>query len=95
MMDDDELKKKQELIEEEKAACDTPLDARIHTAELPPQTAKEVEAAADALYKRFADVFSSYEDAEYFSMLPLDKQARMKVINRAREIDREARTSPK
>ena len=83
--------KKQELIKEEVDALDTPLDARIHRVELPPQTKQEVDDVADKLWRDYP-CFKSREDAEYFSMLPLSRQDSVAVLTRASEIERETDT---
>lgn len=80
--------KKQTLIKEEMDALDTPLDARIHKVDLPPQTKQEVEDVADKLWRDYP-CFKSRMDAEYFSMLPLSRQDSMAVLQRASELERE------
>ena len=79
------------LIEEEKGACDTPLSARIHTVQLPPDGQAEAEREALHVHSRYAHVFANSEEATYFSMLPLDAAARETVLKRALEIQRESR----
>lgn len=80
--------KKQELIKEEVDALDTPLDARIHRVELPPQTKQDMDDVADQLWRDYP-CFKSREDAKYFSMLPLSRQDSVAVLYRASEIQRE------
>ena len=80
--------KKENLIAEEKAALDTPIDARIHTVDLPPETKDEVEAKGEKLWKQFP-CFKTKEDAMYFSMLPLDRKDSVMVLQKAIEIERE------
>lgn len=80
---------KRDLIEEEKAALDTPLDAAIHTARLHPDTQEAFETEAKAFYAAHSDVFASYEEAEYFSMLPLNKSGRRQVMDRALQLVKE------
>lgn len=75
------------LIQEEKDALDTPLDARIHTVQLPPQTKQEVEDVAEKLWRDYP-CFRTREDAEYFSMLPLSKEDSILVLKRASELER-------
>lgn len=84
--------RKLSIIKEEKDALDTPLDARIHRVELPPQTKQEVEDAADKLWRDYP-CFKSREDAEYFSMLPLSRQDSVAVLVRASEIENEKCTN--
>lgn len=79
---------KEDLIAEEKAALDTPIDARIHTVELPPQSKEEIEAQGEKLWQQFP-CFSTKEDAMYFSMLPLSRQDSVAVLTKAMEIERE------
>lgn len=79
------------MLEEEKGACDTPLDARIHTVQLPPDGQAEVERDALAVHSRYAHLFKNSEEATYFSMLPLDTAARESVLKRALEIQCETR----
>ena len=79
------------IIEEERAALDTPLDAGIHTAKLQAETQEELNAEARALYAAHMDVFSTYEEAEYFAMLPLSKANRKQVMGRALELIKEER----
>ena len=79
------------LIGEEKMAYDTPLDARIHSVQLPPEGRLETERDTASVYARFADVFKDYEEATYFSMLPLDVAARETVLKRALEIKQETK----
>ena len=78
-----------ELRREEVAACDTPLNARIHSIGLPPDTVLACEAEAQAVYVKYSDTFKKFEDAEYFSMLPLDKASRDTVLKRAVELEKE------
>ena len=80
--------KKLALIKEEEDALDTPLDARIHRVELPPQTKQEVDDAADKLWRDYP-CFKSREDATYFSMLPLSRQDSIAVLQRASELENE------
>lgn len=79
------------LVEEEKGACDMPLDARIHTVHLPPDGQAEAEREALHVHSRYAHLFTNSEEATYFSMLPLDTAARETVLKRALEIQRETR----
>jgi len=89
----EEGKKKEALIAEEASACDTPLDAKIHTAQLPPSTQKELDADTQALYVNHRGVFKDYQEAEYFAMLPLSKADRVRILARAGELEKqEART---
>lgn len=83
---------KEDIIAEEKAALDTPIDARIHTVELPPQSKEEVEAQGDKLWRQFP-CFKTKEDAMYFSMLPLSRQDSVAVLTKAMEIERENRSN--
>jgi hypothetical protein len=79
---------KEKLIKEEKSALDTPIDARIHTAELPPQTEKEVEDYCDKMWRQYP-CFKTKEDAMYFSMLPLSRTDSTLVLKRAMEIEKQ------
>ena len=79
---------KEDLIAEEKAALDAPLNARIHTVDLPPQSKEEVEAQCDKLWRRFP-CFKTKEDAMYFSMLPLSRQDSVAVLAKAMEIEKQ------
>jgi hypothetical protein len=79
------------LAEEEKKACDTPLGARIHTAQLPPDCEAEAGREAMRVHARYGDLFKNYEEAEYFSMLPLDKAARETVLKRAIALELESK----
>ena len=81
------------LIEEEKLAYDTPLDARIHTSVLPPHTDQELKAEAERVYLEGKGVFKDLQEAEYFSMLPLSKEDRMKILTRTLEIQREEKAA--
>jgi hypothetical protein len=80
--------KKLAIIQEEKDALDTPLDSRIHTVQLPPQTKQKVDDAAEKLWRDYP-CFRTREDAEYFSMLPLSRQDSVMVLERASELERE------
>jgi hypothetical protein len=71
------------IIEEEKAAYEVPLDSAIHRARLQHETQEGLETEARALYARHSDLFPSYEDAEYFAMLPLSKANRRQVLDTA------------
>lgn len=88
-MEYEQEKTKGELIAEEADACDTPLDAKIHTAQLPPSTQKELDADTQALYVKHSGVFKDYQEAEYFAMLPLSKEDRVRILARAGEFERE------
>ena len=78
----------EELVKEEKAALDTPIDARIHTVELPPQSEKEVDEYGEKLWRQYT-CFKTKEDAMYFSMLPLSRKDSAMVLTRAMEIERQ------
>lgn len=78
----------QDLIQEEKAALDTPINARIHTVELPPQTEKEVDEYADKLWRTYT-CFKTKEDAMYFSMLPLSRTDSALVLAKAMDIEKQ------
>lgn len=80
--------KTQDLIAEEKAALDTPIDARIHTVDLPPENHEEIQAKGEKLWRQFP-CFKTKEDAMYFSMLPLSRQDSVAVLTKAMEIERE------
>ena len=71
------------IIEEESLARDMPLNARIHTAEIPPDDPKQLEVVARSLYNQYRHVFKDYEEAEYFTMLPLSMRQRDHVLARA------------
>ena len=86
---ENEQEVKEALIAEEAGACDTPLDAKIHTAQLPPSTQKGIDAETQALYVNHRGVFRDYEDAEYFAMLPLSKEDRVRILARAGELERQ------
>lgn len=79
------------LIAEEKAALDTPINARIHTVDLPHESKEEIEAKGEKLWRQFP-CFKTKEDAMYFSMLPLNRQDSMAVLTKAMEIEREKQT---
>jgi hypothetical protein len=80
------MEKKMSMIKEEMLAYDSPLDARIHQVKAPPETDRELAADAEMLYAAGTGVFSSYEEAEYFSMLPLTVADRVAVLARTREL---------
>ena len=82
---------KEDLIAEEKAALDTPIDARIHTVDLPFESKEEIEAKGEKLWRQFP-CFKTKEDAMYFSMLPLSHQDSIAVLTKAMEIERERQT---
>jgi hypothetical protein len=77
------------IAEEEAQALETPIDARIHKVEVPPESTLEFDAKVLKLQQQFP-VFASREDAEYFSMLPLSRQDSIAVLQRAREIQMES-----
>ncbi len=80
-MNDEKL---QEVVAlEERAARDTPLDATIHTADLPPDDEKGLAIDAREVYNAHRHLFKSYEEAEYFAMLPLSTKKREHVPARA------------
>tara|TARA_B110000046_G_C12949911_1_gene379656 strand:- start:388 stop:675 length:288 start_codon:yes stop_codon:yes gene_type:complete len=81
----------EQLLEEEKLACDTPLSSRIHRVKLPATNEKEVELEAQSCYLKYNNLFQAYEDAEYFSMLPLTQTTRQAVLERAIVLEEEAR----
>lgn len=80
------------LREEEKLAYDTPLTSRIHQVKLPPQSIQELEAEINSCHIKYGNLFPSYEDAEYFSMLPLTDETRRAVLQRAQVLEQERRT---
>jgi hypothetical protein len=69
-----------DMIEEEKEAYDTNLNARIHGADLPPEGIEECIREARAYYDRNRNIFKSFEEAEYFFMLPLSERQRVRVL---------------
>jgi len=75
-----------DLIQEEKAALDTPINARIHTVEIPPQTEEEANDHGEKLWRQFP-CFKTKEDAMYFSMLPLSPTDSVRVLTRAMELE--------
>lgn len=79
---------KENLLAEEKAALDTPIDARIHTVEIPPQSKDEVEAQGEKLWRNFP-CFKTKEDALYFSMLPLSRKDSVMVLQKAIEFEKQ------
>ena len=68
---------------EENAARDAPLDARIHTVEMPPDDEKGLSVDAREVYNEHRHLFKNYEEAEYFAMLPLSMKQREHVLARA------------
>ena len=68
---------------EEAEARDVDVAARIHVVELPPDDVKGVELQAREVYNEYRHLFKSYEEAEYFSMLPLSVKQRSHVLARA------------
>ena len=90
---DEELKT--QLITEEIDACDTPLNARIHQVDLQPETELELEAETRKVWAKYSDVFKNYEEAEYFSMLPLSTKDRHEIIKRAKDIQRNSMETKK
>ena len=78
-----EEKMKMAVAYEESLARDTPVTAAIHTVELPPDDAKSLEAVARDVYGEYRHIFKNFEEAEYFSMLPLSVKQRDHVLSRA------------
>ena len=68
---------------EEAEGRDVDVAARIHVVELPPDDVKGVELQAREVYNEYRHLFKSYEEAEYFSMLPLSVKQRSHVLARA------------
>ena len=68
---------------EESLARDMPLDASIHTVNLPPDDPKQLEVVAREVYTQYRHIFKDYEEAEYFTMLPLSMKQRDHVLTRA------------
>ena len=68
---------------EESLARDMPLDASIHTVNLPPDDPKRLEVVAREVYTQYRHIFKDYEEAEYFTMLPLSMKQREHVLTRA------------
>ncbi len=78
-----EEKMKMAVAYEESLARDTPLTAAIHTAQLPPDDARSLEAVARDVYGTYRHIFKNFEEAEYFAMLPLSVKQRDHVLARA------------
>ncbi len=78
-----------ELLHEEMTACDAPLNAKIHTAELPADSIRGASREAELCYRQYGAHFKSFEDAELFSMLPLDKNHKKLVLMRAIELEKQ------
>jgi len=62
----------------------------VAKARLPPETIESAEKELDAMYLLHGHHFASREDSDFFAMLPLSKQQRLDVIQRARQIERES-----
>jgi hypothetical protein len=79
---------KTSLLEEERAALETPLDARINSVDVPPETKEQWKEVSRDICQRYRHLFKNREEAELFSMLPLttDEQ-RDRVIKRALELE--------
>jgi hypothetical protein len=78
-----DMKMRELVALEEKAGRDAPLDARIHTVDMPPDDEKGLSIAAREVYNENRTLFKSYEEAEYFAMLPLSMKQRDHVLARA------------
>ena len=78
-----DMKMRDVIALEEKASRDAPLDARIHTVDMPPDDEKGLSIAAREVYNEHRHLFKSYEEAEYFAMLPLSMKQREHVLARA------------
>ena len=74
------------LMKEEVDAIDMPLNARIHRVPVPDDSVTGVEDEVNRVYSQYRQVFTSKEDAEYFSMLPLSDTDRDRVLKRAKEL---------
>ena len=78
-----DMKMREVVALEEKEGRDAPLDARIHTVSMPPDDEKGLSVDAREVYNEHRHLFKSYEEAEYFAMLPLSMKQREHVLARA------------
>lgn len=69
-------------------AVDTQSDDGSHPsqavldAELPPSTMRDFDRACEKFYFTHGDAFKSFEDAQLFFMLPLDKKQRYATLRK-------------
>ena len=51
-------------------------------AELPPSSIKEFDLECEKFYLRHGDAFSSFEEAQYFFMLPLSTEKKLDLLRK-------------
>jgi hypothetical protein len=66
---------------------DPPVSDNVLNAELPPETFHEYGLKRDQYFVKHGHLFKTYEDCEYFNMLPLSKKQKDHVLRRALELN--------
>lgn len=64
------------------------LSEAVCNAEVPSENVEKIDKQISLEASEFSSYFRSYEDAEYFAMLPLSRKQKHDVLKRARELQK-------